>query len=358
MSLQGTLSHFGVADIFQLIAQQRQTGVLRISNDRRELDISFFEGSVMRAHPSESRPDGALASFLLRAGALSEPDLAAAWREQEETLESLVDVLLSNELVPKDDLEQCARLLTDETIFELFLWDDGRFEFEPGELVQGRFDVLVGAEMVLLDALRMRDEWPGVQAGLPDLSKVLAPAVDIRTFEVRRAGLESSSGASADALERLYLLANDRLAARRMIDLSRLGTFDGARGLVTLLRADVLRFETPSERADAADAAAAPIAWLQPAWLALMACVAVTLLIWPAPEPQSHPVPTLGLRAAQEESGLLRLRAALEAHRWATGAYPKSLAELRDRRETGLAPLPVGRYSYTRSGAEYELESR
>ena len=93
MSLQGVLSDFGVADVFQLIAQQRKTGVLELERAGRSLEVHFVNGAVLRARPTEARPDGALASFLLRTGALSESALAEVVKQQEETLESLPRLL-------------------------------------------------------------------------------------------------------------------------------------------------------------------------------------------------------------------------------------------------------------------------
>ena len=63
MSLQGVLSDFGAADIFQLIAQQRKTGVLEISNGDRVLDVYFRDSHILRARPTESQPDAALAEW-------------------------------------------------------------------------------------------------------------------------------------------------------------------------------------------------------------------------------------------------------------------------------------------------------
>ncbi|MGH7291083.1 MAG: DUF4388 domain-containing protein, partial [Myxococcota bacterium] len=71
MSLQGVLADFPVADVFQLISQQRKTGVLEVERRGRTLLIFFLEGQVLSARPSENRPDGALAGYLLRTGVLA-----------------------------------------------------------------------------------------------------------------------------------------------------------------------------------------------------------------------------------------------------------------------------------------------
>jgi hypothetical protein len=71
MSLQGVLADFPVADVFQLISQPRKTGVLEVERRGRTLEILFLEGQVLCARAAETRPDGALAGYLLRTGALS-----------------------------------------------------------------------------------------------------------------------------------------------------------------------------------------------------------------------------------------------------------------------------------------------
>jgi len=82
MSLQGVLRDFGAADVFQMIAQQRKTGVLEVKNGAVTLIVTFKDGHVVRARPAEARPDEALASMLLRTRAVSETDLAEVRRTQ------------------------------------------------------------------------------------------------------------------------------------------------------------------------------------------------------------------------------------------------------------------------------------
>ncbi len=354
MSLSGVLADFPVADVFQLISQQRKTGVLEVERHGRELLVFFLEGQVLSARPSETRLDGSLAGYLLRSGALSESALADARKRQDQTLESLAQTLLVMNLVSRADLEQVTKLATNETIFELFLWDEGRFAFRAEDVVAGPCDKPVAAEMVLLDALRMRDEWVSIQSGLPDLSVVLVPTVEIETFRTRRAMIEANTGVRGADLERLFQLANGRVAARRVIDLSRLGTFEGARGLVALIRNAVLR----AEEVEGADLDV-PHARKRPPLasfvvLAACACLVVGLLLSPPPAPRGGPLPGDPIGELREEAATERLRAALEVHRWARGGYPDSLSALAAD-DALLAAVPLDRYSYARSAEGYAL---
>jgi hypothetical protein len=355
MSLSGVLADFPVADVFQLISQQRKTGVLEVERRGRTLLVFFLEGQVLSARPSESRPDGSLAGYLLRSGALAEAALGDARKRQEQTLESLTQTLLAMDLCSRADLEQVTKLATTETIFELFLWDEGRFAFRAEEVVAGPCDKAVSAEMVLLDALRMRDEWVSIQGGLPDLAVVLAPTVEIETFRSRRAMIEANTGVSGAQLEQLFQLANGRVAARRVIDLSRLGTFEGGRGLVALIRNQVLRAEERTSESDFER----PYAAKRPplvsyAILALCGVLTAGLFLSAPPAPRGGPLPGNPLAELREEAATERVRAALEVHRWARGSYPESLSALAAD-DALLAAVPLDRYSYARSPEGYAL---
>jgi hypothetical protein len=361
MSLQGVLADFGVADIFQLIAQQRKTGVLTIENQERALEVHFREGAVLRARPAETRPDGALAEFLLRTGAISEPDLADAQRRQEETLESLPHVLVEAEAIASHELDRVIRLVSHETIFELFLWDAGAFRFHPRELGSEPGDEPVGAEMVLLDALRMRDEWMQICLRLPDLSATVMPVADAEQFQAKRARVAGACGLSDDDVERLFNLVNRRSSARRVIDLSRLGTFQGAKGLAELARQGLLRFDAaqrPIVQPTVSSMPAVPVLerWAGLAALGLAGVVAALLLVLDPAPAADFPRPTDALQRAQAGAELDRVRVALDSHRWAEAAYPESLRQLEGT--PGLAPDLADRYLYARTAAGYKLDVR
>jgi len=140
-----------------------------------------------------------------------------------------------------------------------------------------------------------------------------------------------------------------------VIDLSRLGTFQGARGLVAMVRGGALRPETregEQEERSERPADRPPIAAI--ALLAVSAALAVALfLAKPRPEP-GRPLPGDPVAELRESAATERLRAALEAHRWARGSYPDSLDALRDSGAL-LAAVPVDRYSYSRSPDGYRL---
>jgi hypothetical protein len=351
MSLQGVLSDFGVAEVFQLIGQQRKTGVLEVEHDEQTLEIFFQDGRVLRARAKEAARGGALAEFLLRTGCLSESALADARRRQKETLEPLEQILVASGAVRAEDLARMARLASAEAIFELFLWDDGRFRFRPEEVRDEPGDEAVGAEQVLLDALRMRDEWSAVRQALPDLQATLVPSLDIEEFRTRRESLAAESGLPAEDLERLYRVADGRASAQRAIDLARLGTFDGAKGLAAMRRAGVVRLEA---RPRSAPERREPPVERSPVWPALLFLLAGALLagwLWTRPgRPAETWIPADALAVSRDTAAEEEVRLALEAARWLGAGYP------RDLREAPVSPAVPDRYIYERSPDGYALE--
>jgi hypothetical protein len=325
VSLQGQLRDFGVADVFQLIAQQRKTGVLEVEATGRIFQIYFDAGAVVRGRPHEKRTHAAFAEFLVRAGVVSEPALAEALRLQEETFEPLANLLLEAGEVTSDGLASIGRLITDEVIFELFRLDDGRFCFRAESLEEEPGDQAIGAEQVLLDALRMRDEW--------------------EEFRQRRDEVAASSGVSVDGLERLFRLSNGRLSARRVIDLSRLGSFAGGRGLVGLQEQGLIELQRAQPRSQelATTEVRTTRHWLLLVALGVAALSALILFAVPRGDLDSR-IPADGLDATRRAVSEERIRQDLEVRRWLDGGYPEALA-------AGSA----GRYLYRRSGRGYAL---
>ena len=364
MSLQGSLKDLEAPDVFQLIAQQRKTGILEIEHSGKGLQIFFSEGRVLRAHPSDSRPDEALAQLLLRIGAVTDSTLQSARRDQGQTLEPLAQILEARGAVSREELERTVGILTHETIFELFRWEDGAFEFHPEEVQSAIGDTDLGAEQVLLDAVRMKDEWERIEAALPDLEAVPVQLVDVEAFRGRRGAVEQSTGVSGEPLERLFMMSDGRRPARRVIDLSRLGVFDGARGLVALTGEQLIRLDPPSRAKWAAGptreprvgSPTLPISLPGLVVLGIAAVVSALLWLWPAPRAAGTlPIPADVLAGARQAAEAERIRTALEVERWVSGEYPTSLEALAEGEVQSL-PLPEGdRYSYERISEGYRL---
>jgi len=233
IALHGNLRDFGMSEVFQLIGQQRKTGILRVRGSAREVELRFSEGRIVSAAPS-GRSGESLGKMLVRCGVLPGDRL--------ETLEAGSDETMTPERlfteqggVSTQELYEIEDLLTKETLFDLLRWVDGSFRFFSQTVATERGpEVLLGAEQILMDGLRMADEWASFAKEAPPADAVFQRRGSLEEF--RASPFVKGTPHRAEA-EKLYLLIDGHSAVRRVVDLSRLGTFLATRLLVDLRRA-------------------------------------------------------------------------------------------------------------------------
>jgi len=335
-SLRGNLKDFGIADVFQLIGQQRKTGVLEFNGDGRQIQILFDRGAVVSAAPVGSWHGAALAEMLMRCGLLSRERVDELRRECGASARTLSGVVNARGWLSEEELRNIEELLTRETIFSVLRWGNGSFDFTAKEVEHDRSpDALLGAEQILMDGLRMVDEWQSFAELVPSEDTVFRRLLSFEQFGERCRGESSEQFANA---ERIFELIDGRLPVRRIIDLSMRGTFDSVRALAQLHGANII--ETVEVEAAAPSLEADPEALRRPpspGWiaaavsLALLAAVTAAIGLRPgvATPPDAFAIrrPT-ALELATAAHQKHRVRHALEAYWFAHGRWPTSLEEL------------------------------
>ena len=235
VALHGNLEDFGIAEVFQLVGQQRKTGVLEIEHADRPLCIQFYEGSVVTAEARGNRDYDALADMLVRCGLLTRERALAIARDSVASARAYSVVASESGDVSAGEIEQVVDLLTQEVIFEVLRFTSGSFRFSACHVEHDRPpEKLLGAEQILMEGLRMVDEWRTFAPRAPSEDTVLGRW---GSFDDYRGG---EAAASAVPERDVFQLVDGRLSVRRIIDLSRVGTFDGTRYLVGLLDAGVI----------------------------------------------------------------------------------------------------------------------
>ena len=164
MALTGTLKDFGIADILQLIGQQGKTGILHLKNKDQSVHIHFAEGNVVKAESASRDRRELLGAMMVRAGLLTQEQLDRALEIQKRTLRRLGDILVAEGYVSRPTFREMYQLQTTETLYRLFQWKDGTYEFEQQE-VDFDADAIepIRSENVLMEGFRMVDEWPMVR---------------------------------------------------------------------------------------------------------------------------------------------------------------------------------------------------
>jgi len=64
VALRGNLRDFGIGEVFQLIGQQRKTGILEVEGTTEKLRMGFLEGAVVWAAPVGPHEHAALGDML------------------------------------------------------------------------------------------------------------------------------------------------------------------------------------------------------------------------------------------------------------------------------------------------------
>ena len=174
MALAGTLKDFSLADIFQLIALQKKTGYLTLRNESDVVTVTFLEGSVVGAESLNKRLEDRLGHVLVKTGRISREELTKALEIQRQTLQRLGYILVAEGYVDSQSLKGALTIQMQQTIFRLFRWRNGDYNFEPHDAVEyDRENVTpMAAESILMEGIRMLDEWPIIEKKIPSFDKV------------------------------------------------------------------------------------------------------------------------------------------------------------------------------------------
>ncbi len=236
MALQGTLKDFSITEIIQLIGQQLKTGVLKIRRGKDLVEIHFVDGMIVHVYSNYRGKKDLIGEILVKAQLITEEQLERVLKIQKDTLKYLGEILVEFQLLTKDDVLKVISTQIYETIYDLFWWEDGNFNFDL-KLVESykKIPFALSTEQVLLNILRMVDEWSEIE------KKVSSPHLVFK----RVLALE---GKSVDALspqsylkekltseqELIYNMVDGTRTVQEIIDRSLLGKFNASEILVDL----------------------------------------------------------------------------------------------------------------------------
>lgn len=245
MTIEGPLKELDIHDVFQLLDLGRKTGVLRISSDRRRnAGTVYFDSGAVVAADILSNPH-LLGKLAMRAGKLTEEDLARA-RAMQESGDSrrLGDILVDIGAVGRRELDRLMRTQIEEVIFELTSWSEGYFSFEEGSgNCPAEALVRIRTEALLMEAARRIDEWSRIETKVRHLgvvpTLVAADGAEAGTLDL--APLEWAVLAAVDGVHDVRAIA-DGLARPE---------FDVARTLFGLSCAGIILLHDPGVPGDA-----------------------------------------------------------------------------------------------------------
>ena len=236
MALQGTLKDFSITEIIQLIGQQLKTGVLKIHRGKDLVEIHFVDGMIVHVYSNYRGKKDLIGEILVKAQLITEDQLERVLKIQKDTLKYLGEILVEFQLLTKDDVLKVISTQIYETIYDLFWWEDGNFNFDL-KLVESykKIPFALSTEQVLLNILRMVDEWSEIE------KKIFSPHLvfkRILTLEGKSADPLSPQSYLKEKLtseqELIYNLVDGTRTVQEIIDRSLLGKFNTSEILVDL----------------------------------------------------------------------------------------------------------------------------
>src|SRR5437899_1892245 len=288
MALEGTIKDFGLPDIFQLIGLQRKTGILTLNNEKDNVTVTFENGMVVMADQASKRLEDRLGSVLVKQGKLSKERLDEALQTQKATLQRLGHVLVAQNYITAKDLKDAIQVQISQSVFKVFRWRDGEYHFAPADTVEWDRESFspLSADFILMEGIRMVDEWPIIEKKIPSMDIVFRPVVDAGMIEVGGGEVEEgpakrSAASSTNKIrltpeeERIFRKVDGTRTVQGIIDSTGMGEFDTCRMLFDLLNRNLISTVGRGKAKEAEVSPAARVASATPGYV--LAIVAIVL---------------------------------------------------------------------------------
>ena len=294
MALEGTIRDFGLPDIFQLIGLQRKTGLLTLTNEKDEesVTVTFENGMVVMADSSARRLEDRLGNVLVKQGKITGARLDEALAVQKQTLQRLGHILASGSAITTKDLRDALSVQVSQIVFRVFRWRDGRYHFAPADAVDYDREnfVPMSTDFILMEGIRMVDEWPIIEKKIPSFDMVFRPVVDPSLIEVGAGAAPDTSiserRVAASATGRIRLAPEEERVFRKVdgvrtvqaiIDGTGAGEFEVCRTLFDFLNRNLIAPVGPRSAPSREDAEAASVASAVPGYVVAVLVVSLAL---------------------------------------------------------------------------------
>ena len=163
MLLEGSIRRFNLASVLQFLAQGNATGVIEV-RDFDEFGFVYLVGGHVEAI-SLPVTDEKLGNRLVRAGALTEQQLAEALMEEatmthdEKKAKPLGQRLIEKGWTSAQKVREVMGRQLNDQVFALAQWQNGVFLYdEPEKMPEFRVSIKANVQQLLLDAYRRIDE--------------------------------------------------------------------------------------------------------------------------------------------------------------------------------------------------------
>ncbi|MFH0777275.1 MAG: DUF4388 domain-containing protein [Candidatus Eisenbacteria bacterium] len=349
MALQGNLEDFSLAEILQLIAIQRKSGVLRLTSDEANSVLFFEKGNVVCLNDRREKRNDPLMEFLASTARLTPDQVEQIHAIRMQSKKEISEIILTAGFLSNKQLTEAVEAHARELLPKLLTWKKGTYLFSGDEKTISRlfFKVPMRTEALLIESMRRIDESARIK-------ELYSPSVVLRQKE-------SPKGKELAEEEKWVLsLMDGKRPIREVLAKSRLGEFETYEVISDLIEAGLAEVAewSSTQVEDVAPEPARTVRDLMPAFgtafVVILMAVASFGLRWAALQIEGPPRvyrTTWASQARQEQT-----RFAVEVFRASHGAYPDELSQLVE--EGLLEKREIEGLRYLKSGEIFVIEER
>ncbi len=173
--LQGSLETMRVEEVFQWCSQKSRTGILQFKRASITKRLALENGLVI--HATSTDPREFFGQFLLNHGLLNEEQLQKAFETQQETKVRLGKILVMTGVVSERQIHRTLDLKVRESSLELFLWDQGSFQYQEGTPRKETSVIPVAVDFsdLYIEGLERKRAYQIIRKAIPDNSYCFHP---------------------------------------------------------------------------------------------------------------------------------------------------------------------------------------
>lgn len=178
MSITGNLKTMPLPELLQWLSGSNKTGTLVIDSGTIEKKIVFQDGRIISSASTDPREY--LGQVLVSQGHITETELSQAMAMQQKTQMLLGKILVTIGAITEAELHRLLRFKAEQTIYEIFFWEQGDFRLLDGDLPeQVMIPISLDVQALILEGVRRVDEWHRIRALIPDEQAIPVAMCDL-----------------------------------------------------------------------------------------------------------------------------------------------------------------------------------
>jgi hypothetical protein len=232
--MSGDLSAISLAEIMQILQMQRQTGVLRISNQKSGIGIFIRQGLIDFVSAKGLTEEFRLGRYFLQKGLVMREQIDVLVQSSRAGKKLMGEALVEAGIITKDDVTDALTRQSSELIYEVLRWPYGRFSFRREDFGPEAESAKLGLGIsgIVLEGFRRVDEWR-LMEGTINFDQVVV--ID----QMARDALADDKLTSNDKL--VLGAVNGTRTVNEVIKESNVSSFDAIKAVYGFLQSRVLR---------------------------------------------------------------------------------------------------------------------